>query len=460
LFTEIVSLYEAGKIKPITPMTVFKGSKVEEAFRHMQKGQHIGKLVISINQKNDPLPITATLQELRLHHDKSYLLVGGLGGLGRAISTWLVEHGARHLIYLSRSAGKSDDDQDFFRELQCQGCSSQVVAGSVTKLQDVQEAVNNAAKPIAGVLQLSMVLRDGPFLDMTMEDWSASVAPKVQGTWNLHKALPKGHDFFISTGSISGIFGNAYQANYSAANAFLDAFVQYRHSQGLPASVLDVGVVGDIGYVSRNLTIKASLCSKGVYLLHEQDILDALHWAILHSHQAPPQGQGFTSTSQLALGLSIEAMLANSNNSNLWRKDTRLSIYHNIDVTASNQSSNSSDQVKLFLSNVEANPEVLDSKASLDLLTREIGITIYTFMLQPIDDIDVTQPLATLGVDSLVTIEIRNWMRKNLAGVEFSTLEIQNARTIEGLGALAIQGLKVKFENKVTLETYKAMKAP
>jgi len=433
---------------------------VEEAFRYMQKGQHIGKLVISIDQKNDPLPITATVQELRLHHDKSYLLVGGLGGLGRAISTWLVERGARHLIYLSRSAGKSDEDREFFCELQCQGCSSQVVRGSVTKLQDVQEAINSAARPIAGVLQLSMVLRDGPFQDMTIEDWIAAVAPKVEGTWNLHKALPKDLDFFISTGSISGIFGNAYQANYSAANAFLDVFVQYRHSQGLPASVLDVGVVADIGYVSRNLTIKASLRAKGVYMLHEQDILDALHWAILHSHQALPQGQGFTSTSQLAIGLSIEAMLADSNSSSLWKKDSRLGIYHNISMMASNQSSNSSDQVKLFLSTVEANPEVLNSKASLDLLAHEIGITIYNFMLQPIEDLDIAQPLTTLGVDSLVTIEIRNWMRKNLAGVEFSTLEIQNARTIEGLGALAIQGLKVKFENKATLETYKAMKAP
>src|SRR5271168_890717 len=100
------------------PMTVFQGSKVEEAFRYMQKGQHIGKLVLSIDQKNDPLPIAATAPVLRLRHDKSYLLVGGLGGLGRAISTWLVEHGARNLVYLSRSAGMSDEDQDFIRELQ------------------------------------------------------------------------------------------------------------------------------------------------------------------------------------------------------------------------------------------------------------------------------------------------------------------------------------------------------
>jgi aryl carrier-like protein len=73
---------------------------------------------------------------------------------------------------------------------------------------------------------------------------------------------------------------------------------------------------------------------------------------------------------------------------------------------------------------------------------------------------DVRQPLDTLGVDSLVTIKIRNWMRKNLADVDFSTLEIQNARTIEGLGALAIQGLKAKFGDRRTIDNPTAMKAP
>lgn len=441
-------------------MTVFQGSKVEEAFRFMQKGQHIGKLVISIDQKNDPLPITATAQELQLRHDKSYLLVGGLGGLGRAISIWLAEHGAKHLVYLSRSAGKSEEDREFFRELKCQGCSSQVVTGSVTKLENVQEAVTTASKPIAGVLQLSMVLKDGPFQDMTIEDWSTAVAPKVEGTWNLHNALPKDLDFFVSTASVSGIFGNFHQANYAAANAFLDAFVHYRHSQGLAASVLDVGVVADIGYVSRNQTIKSGLRSRGAYLLHEQDILDSVHWSILHSHQAPKQGIGFQCSSQLALGLSTEAILADSSSRNLWKHESRLAVYHNIDVTTSKKSSNSNDRIKLFLSSAEANPELLDAKSSFDLVTHEIGVTIYTFMLQPIEDLDVTQPLATLGVDSLVTIEIRNWMRKNLAGVDFRTLEIQNARTIEGLGALAIQGLKAKFGDRRTMENHMAMKAP
>jgi hypothetical protein len=112
-------------------MTVFRFPRLKggRGFSIYAKGTAYWKLTISIDQENDLLPIGATPQELRQHHDKSYLLVGGLGGLGRAISTWLVERRARHLIYLSRSAGKSDEDHEFFRELHCQGCTTQVVSG-------------------------------------------------------------------------------------------------------------------------------------------------------------------------------------------------------------------------------------------------------------------------------------------------------------------------------------------
>lgn len=125
----------------------------------MQKGSHIGKIVVSIPESPDTLPTTAKQQRLALRPDASYLLVGGLGGLGRAVSTWLVENGARNLVYLSRSAGQSTQDQLFFLELEAQGCSVQAFPGSVSALSDVERAVQGARSPIAGILQMSMVLR-------------------------------------------------------------------------------------------------------------------------------------------------------------------------------------------------------------------------------------------------------------------------------------------------------------
>lgn len=151
--------YRQEAIRPIKPMTVFDSTQTLDAFRQMQKGQHIGKIVVTMPKNPDELEVTTIKQDLNLRGEASYLLVGGLGGLGRPISTWMVERGARNLIYLSRSAGKSDEDQAFARELETQGCSVQFFSGSVCSLDDVKRVVENAAAPVAGIMHLSMVLR-------------------------------------------------------------------------------------------------------------------------------------------------------------------------------------------------------------------------------------------------------------------------------------------------------------
>lgn len=140
-------------------MKVCEATRIVDALKYMQKGQHIGKIVVTMPKNPRELSVTPTKQELHLRLEASYLLVGGLGGLGRAISTWMVERGARNLIFLSRSAGRSDGDQQFFQELEVQGCSVQAFCGSVSCLEDVKQAVEDAAAPVAGVMHLSMVLK-------------------------------------------------------------------------------------------------------------------------------------------------------------------------------------------------------------------------------------------------------------------------------------------------------------
>lgn len=159
LLEQCMEYYLQGAIGPIKPMKIFDATRIVDAFKYMQKGQHIGKIVVTMPENPQELGVTAVKQELYLRPEASYLLVGGLGGLGRAISTWMVERGARNLIFLSRSAGKSDGDRNFFRELKVQGCSVQAFCGSVSCLDDVKRAVENAAAPIAGVMHMSMVLR-------------------------------------------------------------------------------------------------------------------------------------------------------------------------------------------------------------------------------------------------------------------------------------------------------------
>ena len=454
LLQKIVSLYEQGFIKPIEPVKIFDGTKVEDSFRYMQKGQHIGKIVIKIPEDAGELTVIPKPKQVMFDPNAAYLLVGGLGGLGYAVSNWMVECGARHIIYLSRSAGVLDEHKEFFRELESQDCSVQAVAGSVIKLEDVENAVANAAKPIRGVIQMSMVLKDGPLLKMPYEDWKTATEPKVEGTWNLHRALKDTKlDFFVLFSSGSGIFGWTHQANYASGNTFLDAFVQYRHRQGLPASVLDIGCMAEIGYVSQTPVVEDALRAIGNHFLQEKDLIDALQLSILRSSILPSTrnhvlSEPFVSYEQLALGLRSIKPLSDPANRIPWRRDARTSVYHANESSASSNSSKTNDALDVFLSSISTDRSLLKSEAGLELITREIGTCIYGFMLRSIEEMDVAQPLTELGIDSLITVEIRNWWRRKL-GIEINTLEILNGGTIKSLGELALKRLQEKFELKV-----------
>ena len=129
--------------------------QIEDAFRYLQKGQHIGKVTVSM-----PSQLSSQRSaDLLLRPDATYILVGGLGGLGRAISVWLVERGAKHLTFMSRSAGTAESDRSFFEELKGQGCDAEAFAGDVADPTAVRRMIEDSSRPVAGVLQMSMVLQ-------------------------------------------------------------------------------------------------------------------------------------------------------------------------------------------------------------------------------------------------------------------------------------------------------------
>ena len=150
---------KARKIKPIRPVQVFEAAQIEDALRYMQTGTHMGKIVIQMPSDTKSLSSPKVRKTASFPSDTSYLLVGGLGGIGCALSTWLVEHGVRELVHLSRSAGQSESDQMFVRELKAQGCRVSCVAGSVSNLADVKRAVNQCTNRLAGVVQMAIQLK-------------------------------------------------------------------------------------------------------------------------------------------------------------------------------------------------------------------------------------------------------------------------------------------------------------
>src|SRR5262249_34229065 len=137
-------------------------------------------------------------------------------------------------------------------------------------------------------------------------------------------------DHFVMFSSLSGIIGNAGQPNYASGNTFLDAFVQYRHRLGLPASSIDIGAMTDSGYVAEKPEILKKMHDIGFYGVGEQELLDALTYActVSSSNSSNEAGDSYINTAQFVLGLRAVVPLSDPQNRIIWRKDRRMAIYH------------------------------------------------------------------------------------------------------------------------------------
>lgn len=445
----LLDLYVKGDIKPITPITTFDAANIEEAFKYMQKGSHIGKIVIKFPQE-DTLPLAPTTPLPELRSDATYVLVGGLGGLGKAIAHWMVSYGARNLMFLSRSAGKSEEDQGFFKELSLMGCTAQFFPVDIADTAALKEAISQASSPIAGAMHMPLVLADRGFFDMDLETWNKPINPKVQGAWNLHNLLPKDMDFLILFSSVGGTYGYYGQSNYAAANTFLDSFSQYRKSLGLAASVISIGPIDDVGLVARNLSAREALLHNLASLLTESYFLDTLQLAIARSStsQTPePKSakspfSGYQAPNHIFHSAESATPIQDPENGIMWKRDPRMSIYRNIQKFSTVETTTSGSHLRQFISSVAKEPSKLEQKSAADFIAKELGSCISNFLGS--DGIDLSLPLSAAGVDSLVAIEIRNWWKQNL-GTDVSILELLGGGSIEQLGVKAAERLKAKY---------------
>lgn len=284
---------------------------------------------------------------------------------------------------------------------------------------------------------------------MSYEDWRTTLDPKVKGVWNLHEALSGVDlDFFVLLASLVGVVGLPGQANYSAANAFLDSFVQFRHSLNLPCSALDISAVEGIGILSEDQDVLTRYSTNGVYLVQEQQILDAFQISIKPSLpvSAAPVGPngGWECRAQLGIGFRSTIPMNNPANRTLFRDDIRFDLYRQIEKSEDAVSDKRDEGLRSFLESVATCPDLLHDQDTKEHILLEVGRTLYTFMVLPLEDLDLSVTLESVGVDSLVGIELRNWLRRSL-GLNASVLDIMNTKTIEGLGNFTITALQEKY---------------
>lgn len=277
------------------------------------------------------------------------------------------------------------------------------------------------------------------FAFMTATEFGEAIKPKQQGTWNLHDtALEQGLilDFFIMLSSICGVVGQTGQANYSAANSFLDAFSAYRHRLGLCACSVDLGVIEDVGYVSTNEMVAKRLNSQHWTPINESLLHKIILFSIL---QQTPSPINPTSTTQMITGIPVPLQ----SKSSLFRggilQDDRFSHLFFTDSEAlSIERNESSRDVRALLSLVK-------SGAKKDaILANAIQVMNRQFMksLGMSEPIEPSKPLSGYGIDSLVAVEFRNWVQLQL-GVEVTTLEVINAKTLRALCERIIEEISV-----------------
>ncbi|HEX5980902.1 MAG TPA: type I polyketide synthase, partial [Thermoleophilaceae bacterium] len=209
-----------------------------------------------------------------LHADATYLITGGLGSLGLAVARWMINRGARHLVLVSRRSPEGSTMRAV-EELRESGAEVFTVAADVSNPQDVRRALDlpPGVPPLRGIVHSAGVLDDALATELGREQVARAIAPKAAGAWNLHLATAgRELDFFVLFSSVIGVLGAPAQANYAAANAFLDALAQLRRSQGLPALSIDWSGWSEIGMAAEASRDGRSIISEVGTLSPEQGV--------------------------------------------------------------------------------------------------------------------------------------------------------------------------------------------
>jgi NADPH:quinone reductase-like Zn-dependent oxidoreductase/acyl carrier protein/SAM-dependent methyltransferase len=263
LFREVMDLFEQGVFKPL-PYRAFAADKVVDAFRYMQQSRQIGKIVVSFGEAGAPAPLAESKAEvLRLEGNATYLVTGGLGGFGLKTARWLVRHGALHLALLGRRGADSPEAGAALDEFAQMGVEARAFACDVTdraSLATVIAEIGARMPPLKGVVHAATVLDDGVLRNIDDTRFRNVLRPKILGAWHLHeltRALPL--DFFVMYSSATTSIGNPGQANYVAANMYLESLAALRHDLGLPATCPAWGAIEDVGILARNEAVKDAL---------------------------------------------------------------------------------------------------------------------------------------------------------------------------------------------------------
>ncbi|KAI5918779.1 reducing type I polyketide synthase 10 [Camillea tinctor] len=414
LLARVLQLYRQKQLVEF-PLQTFDISQTSNALRTFGLASRIGKIVISMRNPESKINVQPLRFKTQLSPAKTYLMIGCLGGLGRCISRWMMDRGARSFVFLGRSGILKDSARDLVRDLEAKGARCIVIRGDVSSMADVNAMVQSAEYPIGGVIQAAMGLHETLFTSMSATQWHEAVRPKVQGTWNVHNALmgkDSQLDFFLMMSSNCGSVGTATESNYCAGNYFLDIFARYRRSLGLPAVALGLGMVSEVGYLHDNPEIGELLIRRGVHPLPESELLTTIDVSL--SYQPPIAAQGYDRLAEVHILTGLESVSLvkrrkrgfedDDSTLNDIRSSLLLRALHSHRPGKAGQEGDLPEEVC----------SLLDARFSLaDALRIHITRRFGNMILTPYEKVDVNRPLAAYGMDSMVGAELRSWLYRS-----------------------------------------------
>lgn len=433
-FTQLIEGMASGVVRPVAPVHEIPVSDIATALRKLQSGLNVGKLVVIMGQHDHVMaertsPLGGPSNRL-LRVDATYLITGGTGGIGRSLARWMFMQGASNVVLLGRTGSSRPGVAQLLEEFKGQkGKCLRAVTCNVASRSDLQAALDSIADlpDVCGIVHGALYLnvsrrpsvhtralltkgtQDALFANATYDDWVQITDPKIRAAWNLHHLCPN-LDFFVTLGSVAGLVGHMGQSIYAGTSTFLDAFVDYRLSHGLPASNITIPIVHEVGYAADRGVVDSLESVAGVTMTQSQ-----LHTTV----KAAIIGD---SSGVLVHGKALVAMISKI-------PPSAKSYTFPLSITALQRRYQSSTS-----SNATTGTTRIDRGRARDLpaLVTALLHKVASMTLMEPEEVEADQPLAQYGLDSLVSVELRNWIRKEV-GVDIPLARIVSAESLQVL---------------------------
>ena len=405
VLAKVTELFMNGSLST-TKYTTMSVSNIEDAFRSVQGKKQTGKIVLNIQEDSlvKVLPKPATLQ---FEEHGTYIIAGGLGGLGYEICRWMGEHGAKHIVLLSRRALSTEQQRNLREEfIKYGGLEVLAAECDITSITNVQRlSLSGLANlpPVRGIIQSAMVLKDVALEDMTAEDFAVPMDCKVAGTKNLLSVFQTPHlSHFIMLSSVSSITGNALQANYSAANAYLDALARHASTEhpDVHFTSLNLGPMKDVGVVANNKSLENYLVRQGYIPVRLSELFVLLRYIFIGEAKQDK-------CNQIIIGFNRTSLLPSDNatilNYPIFSHIPQIPIQD--DTTAANKSKATAGiSIKDQLAAVE------DPSEKKLLAAKLMATKVASLLALDVEKVELDSPIMDLGLDSLVLNELKNWI--------------------------------------------------